>query len=62
MRNGTLPLLGALVLFIVFFANVAFGASGAGVFLSDVAEMLMLFASAGFFVFGVLMKERQAKD
>ena len=59
-RRGNLPLLVALVLFVAFFANVAAGASGMGVYLGDVAEMLTLFASSVFFVIGVLLREADA--
>lgn len=55
--TGTPALLGALVCFVVFFANVALGAAGLQVLLGDVAEMLTLFASAILFVVGVLARE-----
>ncbi len=57
---GTAALVAALICFTVFFANVAAGAAGLGVFLDDVAEMLLLFTSAIFFVIGVLMREAEA--
>ena len=44
-RSGTFPLIAALLCFAIFFGNVAAGAAGLGVFLGDVAEMLMLLAS-----------------
>lgn len=52
---------GALVLFLLFFANVASGAAGRGVVLGDVAEMLVLFAASFLFVIGVLAKEAETK-
>lgn len=61
LANGTFALVCALALFSLFFTNVALGASGSGAFLDDVGEMLMLFASATFFVIGVLLREARAK-
>jgi hypothetical protein len=46
----------------VFFANVIAGATGAGVFLSDVGEMLTLFAACICFVLSMLAHERSATD
>jgi hypothetical protein len=46
----------------VFFSNVVAGASGAGVFLSDVGEMLTLFAACICFVVAMLAHERAAKS
>ena len=60
IRNGVLPLVAAFICFVLFFSNVAIGANGGNAPLDDVAEMLMLFASAALFVFGVL--EREAHD
>ena len=57
IRNGTLPLLAALICFIVFFTNVAMGAAKMGVFMGDVREMLMLLATAILFVIGILRRE-----
>lgn len=51
----------ALIAFVAFFANVASGAAGKGVFLGDVAEMLTLLAAAVLFVIGVLAREACAK-
>jgi len=61
-RRGNLPLMLALVLFVAFFANVAAGAAGLGVYLGDVAEMLTLFASSVFFVIGILLREADARN
>ena len=60
-RSGIVPLLIALALFSIFFGNVAIGAADGQVFLTDVQEMLTLFASALFFVMGVLLREAKAK-
>ena len=57
IREGRIALAGALICFVVFFANVAAGAAGYGVFFGDVAEMLALFAAVLLFVAGVLMLE-----
>lgn len=51
----------ALVTFVVFFANVASGAAGAGAFMGDIPEMLTLFAAAILFVIGVLAREANEK-
>lgn len=60
MGNGGLPLIGALIAFIIYFANVALGAAGLGAPLGDVAEMLLLFLSSILFVVGVLAQEAAA--
>lgn len=57
MGKGGLLLIGALILFLAFFSNVAMGAAGLGVVLDDVAEMLTLFLSSLLFVAGVLQRE-----
>lgn len=57
MRYDRLALIGALTLFVLFFTNVSMGAAGRGVFLGDVAEMLVLFGSSILFVIGVLIRE-----
>ena len=56
-----MPLLGALILFGIFAANVAFGAASNAAFLSDVGEMLVLGGTAILFVIAVLQKEAAAK-
>ena len=58
--RGGVPLIGALLLFLLFFGNVSAGAAGLGAPLGDVAEMLMLFASTILFVIGVLIREAAA--
>ena len=57
MKNGGPLLIGALVLFLGFFTNVALGAAGLGAPLGDVAEMLTLFVASLLFVAGVLKRE-----
>ncbi len=49
-------------IFLLFFSNVIAGAAGLGVFLSDVGEMLTLFAACVCFVIAFLAYERAAKD
>jgi hypothetical protein len=56
-RSGNGALIGSLVCFAVFFSNVLLGASGMGVFIGDVAEMLTLLAASILFVIGVLARE-----
>jgi len=56
-RMGTLCLTAALVIFLIFFGNVAMSAAGMGGFLTDITEMLTLFAAATVFVAGVLARE-----
>ena len=48
------------VIFLVFFSNVIAGDAGLGVFLSDVGEMLTLFAACVCFVIAFLAYERTA--
>jgi len=57
LRYDRLALIGALTLFVLFFTNVSMGAAGHGVFMGDVAEMLVLFGSSVLFVIGVLIRE-----
>jgi len=61
LRNGGAALAGALVCFIVYFANVAIGASGSVALLGDVPEALTLFAASCLFVVGVLGREAAEK-
>jgi hypothetical protein len=49
-------------LFGAYFINVSLGASGGGLQLSEVSEMLILIVSVLFFVAGILKKETQAKE
>lgn len=50
-------LLASLIVFIIYFANVAFGAFTGTVFFGDVGEMLVLFAAAILFVVAIIQKE-----
>lgn len=60
--KGRFALLGALILFLVFFGNVAMGAAGLGAPLGDVSEMLTMFAATILFVIGVLSREAAAAE
>ena len=57
-----MALIVAAVLFIVYFANVLLGSMGSPTFLSDVQEMIVLFASSIAFVVGILKREAIAKS
>lgn len=61
LRFDRLALFGALILFVLFFTNVSMGAAGRGVFLDDVAEMIVLFGSSILFVIGVLIREARCE-
>lgn len=52
----------SVIVFGIYFVNVAMGAFGGGVFLGDVGEMLVLFAAAILFVVAILQKEAARKD
>ena len=56
----------ALILSAIFFAilavNVGIGSAGGQVFLGDIGEMLVLFASSIFFVVAILQREAARKD
>lgn len=52
----------SLILFVVFFTNVGFGAAKLGEFLGDVPQMLLLLASVCLFVVGILQCEKQSKS
>jgi hypothetical protein len=52
----------AILSFAAFTANVALGASGVAVPLSDVGEMLVLLAASTFFVVAVLKKEADRRN
>ncbi|WP_299606182.1 hypothetical protein [uncultured Tateyamaria sp.] len=47
----------SLIVFVVYFVNVALGAFAASAFLGDVGEMLVLFAASILFVVAILQKE-----
>lgn len=50
-------LIGALIVFLVFFSNVALGAFADAAFLGDTEEMLVLSFAAVLFVAAILRKE-----
>ena len=54
-------LLASLIVFIVYFANVASGAFTGTVFFGDVGEMLVLFAATILFVIAIIKKEADRK-
>jgi hypothetical protein len=47
----------SIIVFVIYFANVAMGAFAGGAFLGDVGEMLVLFAASILFVVAILKKE-----
>ncbi len=57
-----MALLIAIVFFGVFCADVLIGAFKVASFLSDVQEMLVLFAATIAFVVAILRREKQAKE
>ena len=61
MKEKTKILSVPCLIFAVFFANVIAGAAGLGVFLSDLGEMLTLFAACTAFVIATLYMERTEK-
>jgi len=52
----------SIVVFAIYFANVALGAFASAAFLGDVGEMLVLFAASILFVVAILQKEADQKD
>jgi len=62
VSNKNIFLSMSCAIFFVFFSNVAAGAAGLGTFLSDVGEMLSLFAACACFVIAILAYEREAND
>ncbi len=50
------------IVFGTYFANVALGAFAGAAFLSDIGEMLVLFAAAILFVVAILKKEADRKN
>mgnify|MGYP000436337654 FL=1 len=56
-----MPLIGAILLFVVFGVNVGLGSASNSAFLSDVGEMLVLSGVAVLFVIAILKKEADAK-
>ena len=55
-------LLGSILLFAVFTANVALGAASGSAFLGDVGEMLVLFAASALFVVAIIKKEADRRN
>ncbi|MGI9369413.1 MAG: hypothetical protein ACR2O2_11315 [Ruegeria sp.] len=57
-------LVASIIVFAIYFANVALGAFANSAFLGDVGEMLVLFAASILFVVAILKKEadRDAKN
>ncbi|MEM7696196.1 MAG: hypothetical protein AAF318_17235 [Pseudomonadota bacterium] len=55
----TLSLMLAGGLFVLFFGNVLMGALRRGEFLSDIVQVVMLFAACVLFVIGVLIREAE---
>ena len=52
----------SIIVFAIYFANVAMGAFAGSVFLGDVGEMLVLFGATILFVVAILQKEADRKD
>lgn len=52
----------SLIVFVVYFANVALGAFANFAFLGDVGEMIVLFAASILFVVAILQKEADRKN
>lgn len=52
----------SVIVFAVYFSNVALGAFAGTAFLGDVGEMLVLFAAVILFVVAILKKEADRKD
>jgi hypothetical protein len=52
----------SLVVFIIYFVNVAMGAITRNPFLGDVGEMLVLFLASILFVVAILQKEAARKN
>lgn len=56
-----MPLIGAILLFVVFGVNVGLGSASNSAFLNDVGEMLVLSGASVLFVIAILKKEADAK-
>jgi len=52
----------SIVVFVMYFANVALGAFASAAFLGDVGEMLVLFTASILFVVAILQKEAARKN
>jgi hypothetical protein len=55
-------LISSLIVFIIYFSNVALGAFSGNAFLGDVGEMLVLLAASTLFVVAILQQEADRKD
>ncbi|MDU8911586.1 hypothetical protein [Aestuariicoccus sp. MJ-SS9] len=56
-----MALIGAIIFFVIFAANVALGSATGEPFLSDIGEMLVLMVAAVLFVVAILKKEADHK-
>jgi hypothetical protein len=54
-------MIASLIVFLIYFANVASGALLGLIYLGDVGEMLVLFAATILFVVAILQKEAAGK-
>ncbi len=61
-RIGTIAGAASLISFAIFFINVTAGAVFQARFLSDVGEMLLLFAASALFVVLILTREYQTTE
>ncbi len=52
----------SIIVFAVYFLNVALGAFAGSAYLGDVSEMLVLFAASILFVVAILQKEAARKE
>ena len=52
----------SVIVFVVYFGNVALGAFGGSAFLGDVGEMVVLFVASILFVVAILQKEADRKN
>lgn len=57
-----MTLYASVIVFVVYFTNVALGAFSGSAFLGDIGEMLVLFAATILFVIAILQKEAARKD
>jgi hypothetical protein len=56
-----MPLIGAILLFLVFAVNVGLGSAFDNAFLNDIGELLVLGGVAVLFVIAILKKEADAR-
>jgi len=57
-----MSLIASAILFVILAVNVGIGSMGGTVFLGDIGEMLVLFASTIFFVVAILQREAARKN